>query len=129
MVALATTTNDATDLHFKTRTVRSNKAWNWMAGVSDAIYSLAMSTTVLWPLETIMYHFFAWQRDEDWHSNDLSKLPLVIMTNMSVSPAAQAMEALCSLMTTEADINSDSELHYISNFLHRGSTGSNIPLF
>jgi hypothetical protein len=95
-IELSTFTH-ASELHFKVKGARSQKSWVFF-GNDDCVYQLLLSLVVVDPLEKIMWEFFGWQRDATYLHNAISDVPLVMMANMSVSPATEALDSLSKLM-------------------------------
>ena len=61
-------------------------------------HKLGLVVSILPPVESIIHAHFRWQSEETWVSEAIENTPLVVMANMSKSPAAIAMNKLVMMM-------------------------------
>ena len=90
----------------------SEKAWRFLAD-NDAVYKLGLAVCIVPAAEEVLVQQFRWQSDSAYLSDDVCKLPLVQMANMSKSPAASSINLL-----TRALLHDCSDGAYYQNFVN-----------
>ena len=87
------------------------------------MFKLGLAVTIVSAAEDILVHQFQWQSDNAYLESDISKVPLVMMANMSKSPAVRAVNLLSRALLHEEFGDGDMyTVHFLNRFqhLHKG---------
>jgi len=96
----------------------SEKAWRFLADPTS-VFKLGLAVSIVSTAEDILVHQFRWQSDTAYLNADISKVPLVVMANMSKSPAVGAVNLLSrALLHEEFGDDPSYTLHFFQQFHH-----------
>lgn len=93
----------------------SDKAWRLLSDTMTPL-RLYLAISSLTPVEQVLDIQFKWQTDMAWLSDSVANVPVVVMANMSKSPAVEAMTKLISFLFSSATESQSTTLHQC--FLH-----------
>lgn len=95
----------------------SDKAWRLLNN-DNTPFALYLAVSVLTPIEDILNWHFVWQNNLARLSSSMQKVPVVVMGNMSKSPAAIAMNQLVGFLFTDVpDMDMETTSDLLKNFL------------
>ena len=93
---------DASNLYFRAKRVRSDKATEFVCG-RRMLPDLALVTIASVPVETLMFWFYRVQRDRSHLANDLLQVPLVRLSVPHESPAITCVAQCCRFLQATPD--------------------------
>ena len=78
-----------------------------------------MAVSIVSAAEEIILNQFQWQTDQTYLSDDTSKLPMVIMSDMTRSPVAKSINLLVRSLLHEDQFSEDEYYNtFVKIFLH-----------
>ena len=95
----------------------SEKAWRFLSDPTSC-FKLGISVIVVSAAEEIIRRQFIWQSKNAYLSEDMSEVPLVIMSNMKRSPAAVSIDLLARALLHDNYADDDTRSLFVNSFLH-----------
>ena len=106
-----------TTIHNHIQRSGSEKAWRFLSDPTSC-FKLSLAVTIVTAAEEMHAHQFDWQSKNAYVSDDMSRVPLVIMANMARSPAASSIDLLVRSLLHHQFADEDPRKTFVKAFLH-----------